>query len=245
VVSRRQPTEPAFPPDLDPETIETIRAVTPYTLTSIERIAALCASIRYVVDAAIPGAIVECGVWRGGSMMAAARTLVAAGDTSRQLYLYDTFTTMPMPEDRDVDVWGVPAARHYEGPESDLLNPGYAYLPQERVEALMRDTGYPPEQLRFVRGLVEETIPATMPDRIALLRLDTDWYASTAHELAHLFPLISEGGVLIVDDYGHFRGARDAIDEYLAASGLHLLLHRIDWTGRAVVVHRPGADTGG
>jgi hypothetical protein len=96
-------------------------------------------------------------------------------------------------------------------------------------------TGYPREKLHFVVGKVEDTIPATMPRKIALLRLDTDWYDSTKHELSHLFPLLRPQGVLIVDDYGHWQGARKAVDEYFAAHQTGILLHRIDYTGRIAV----------
>ena len=80
----------------------------------------------------------------------------------------------------------------------------------------MASTGYPPDRVRYVKGPVERTIPDRLPGGpIALLRLDTDWYESTRHELLHLFPLLSPGGVLIIDDYGHWSGARKAVDEYL------------------------------
>jgi hypothetical protein len=82
----------------------------------------------------------------------------------------------------------------------------------------------------YVCGLVEETIPATIPDQIALLRLDTDWYGSTAHELRHLYPLVASGGVLIVDDFGHFQGVRKAVEEYFAERPI--LMTRVDYTGR-------------
>lgn len=102
----------------------------------------------------------------------------------------------------------------------------------------MESTGYPPERIHLVPGRVEDTVPAQAPERIALLRLDTDWYASTKHELDHLYPRLSDGGVLIVDDYGHFEGARRAVDDYLAEQAEPLLLNRIDYTGRIAV--KPG-----
>ncbi|MGH9122674.1 MAG: TylF/MycF/NovP-related O-methyltransferase, partial [Acidimicrobiales bacterium] len=88
----------------------------------------------------------------------------------------------------------------------------------------------------FIAGMVEETLPASVPEEIALCRLDTDWYASTSHEMRCLFPRIAEGGVLLVDDYGHYKGARKAVDEYFDQVGLAVLLHRIDYTGRQLVV---------
>jgi hypothetical protein len=101
------------------------------------------------------------------------------------------------------------------------------------VEDTLRQTGYPLERLHFEQGDVLQTIPHAAPDTIALLRLDTDWYESTRHELDHLFPRLSKGGVLIIDDYGHWEGARRAVDEFFGESGP--LLHRIDYTGRALV----------
>ncbi len=83
---------------------------------------------------------------------------------------------------------------------------------------------------------MEDTVPERAPEQIALLRLDTDWYESTRHELHHLFPRLVSGGVLIVDDYGHWKGARQAVDEYLDSTGIRLLLCRIDFTGRIAVV---------
>jgi hypothetical protein len=103
------------------------------------------------------------------------------------------------------------------------------------VRANLESTGYPMERIRFVEGKVEDTIPATLPERIALLRLDTDWYESTRHELRHLYPLLSRHGILVIDDYGHWQGARQAVDEYFAAQGRPVFLHRVDYTARLVV----------
>lgn len=227
-----------WPADFDTALIATCEAVDGYTLTSVERIAALVQSLRHLSHRGIEGSVVECGVWRGGSMLAAARTLLEHDDTSRELWLYDTFTRMPEPGERDFDIWGRHASEYFEGPVDPHDTDGYRYLPLAEVRRLLEGSGYPPGQLRFVPGLVEETIPARAPDRIALLRLDTDWYESTRHELEHLYPRLVDGGVLIIDDYGQFTGARDAVDEYLAGLPDPPFLHRIDFTGRLAVVHR-------
>jgi O-methyltransferase len=102
------------------------------------------------------------------------------------------------------------------------------------VRANLLSTGYPANQIHFVPGKVEQTIPKTLPERLALLRLDTDWYESTKHELEHLYPRLSNDGVLIIDDYGHWRGAREAVDEFFLRSR-HPLLHRLDYTGRLML----------
>jgi hypothetical protein len=96
-------------------------------------------------------------------------------------------------------------------------------------------TGYPPEKVHFVKGMVEDTIPEQSPDGIALLRLDTDWYQSTKLELLHLYPRLANQGVLIIDDYGHWQGARRAVDEFISELRDPILLHRIDYTGRIAI----------
>lgn len=105
----------------------------------------------------------------------------------------------------------------------------------EEVRSNLLGTGYPAERVTFVKGRVEDTLPRVLPGPIALLRLDTAYYESTKRELEQLYPLLVLGGVLIIDDYGHWKGARRAVDEYFAASGLRPFLHRIDYTGRLVL----------
>jgi hypothetical protein len=227
-------------PDMDEETAATWAAVQPYTLTSAERIAVLCDLVRYLERSHIPGAFVECGVWRGGSVLAMIRTLLSLGIEDRELYLYDTFSGMPRPDSVDIDCHGTSAAdQHAWLQRGGPVPEDYAYLPLEQVRALIASTGYPSDRVHFVKGLVEETIPAQAPDRIALLRLDTDYYRSTKHELEHLFPRLSPGGALIVDDYGHWAGSRLATDEHvqqLDEQGVHLFLQRVDYSCRVAVV---------
>lgn len=233
-IRRRDPAPHAtFPPDFDADVRETIGAVKPYTMTSAERINALCQAVRYIARAGIPGDIVECGVWKGGSMMAAARTLMQAGDAARRLYLFDTFDGMTPAEDRDISVENIPAARMAS---EESVDGKWCYSPLNEVRDAVLSTGYDASKVVFVRGLVEETIPAQAPENIALLRLDTDWYKSTKHELEHLFPRISNAGVIIIDDYGYWKGCREAVDEYLLKNDVRILLHRIDASGRMGVV---------
>lgn len=201
-----------------------------HTMTSVSRMYALYNAIDYVVRAHIPGDIVECGVWRGGSSMLAALVLKQSGQTGRELFLYDTYEGMTEPGGRDIDRFRQPAKLQLERATKDDLIWAYAALQDVRTNLL--STGYPAEKLNFVKGKVEDTIPSTAPEQIALLRLDTDWYESTYHELIHLFPRLTAGGVLILDDYGHWAGAREAVDQYFREQSVSLLLNRIDYTGR-------------
>jgi len=208
----------------------------PLTMLSLERILANIRAVGYVVSNRIPGDIVECGVWRGGSSMAMAMALLEYSDTSRTLWMYDTYAGMTEATDVDMTHWGanaadlLAAAKQHEAPEHSLV---LARASLEDVTANMQSTGYPVGRINFVKGPVEQTIPGVMPDQIALLRIDTDWYESTRHELRHLYPRLSPGGILIIDDYGHWQGARKAVDEYFKDAPL--FLHRIDYTGRLAV----------
>jgi hypothetical protein len=108
---------------------------------------------------------------------------------------------------------------------------------ESRVRENVVSTGYPPNLFHFAKGRVEETLPAQAPDQLALVRLDTDWYESTRHELVHLYPRLAPGGVLIIDDYGHWDGVKRAVDEYFSAQAEPLLLSRIDYAARVAVKH--------
>jgi O-methyltransferase len=215
--------KPAAPPDhYDAEARELIGAVRDWTMTSNEKLFALITASRYVVDQGIPGAIVECGVWRGGSMQAVARTLLAKGVDDRDLHLFDTFEGMPEPGERD--------RRHDGAAAAELLRTRpkgakvWAIAGLDDVRAGMEQTGYPAERVHYHPGRVEETVPAEAPDEIALLRLDTDWYDSTKHELEHLYDRVPSGGVILLDDYGYWEGAREAVDEFVQRTGVRLLL---------------------
>jgi hypothetical protein len=207
-------------------------------MTSPERIVALCEAVDHIQRHAIPGAIVECGVWRGGSMMAAARTLLAHGQTDRELWLYDTFEGMTSPRSCDVDYLGRDAAHLLATESRDEDVSIWCVSPLDTVKHNLNSTGYPPHRIRYVVGDVQETLKNQRPDAIALLRLDTDWYESTRCELEQLFPRLVPGGILLVDDYGHWRGCRRAVDEYFAEHHVQMMLSRIDYTGRMGVKTR-------
>ena len=221
--------------DLEPSVSETIRAVRPYTLTSVQRLVALCDAVQYVVRNQIPGDIVECGVWKGGSMMAIARTLIQADDQSRHLYLFDTYEGMTPPCDKDISVQGESASDLLHNEDKEDPQSVWCAAPLDEVRRVMGGVGYESSKVHFIKGRVEETLPSMAPEQISLLRLDTDWYESTRHEMEQLFPRLSKGGVLIIDDYGHWQGARQAIDEYIKENKLQIFLHRIDETGRCAV----------
>jgi O-methyltransferase len=231
----------AVPADYDQETREIWEAVRDRTMTHHARVEALISAVRYVERHHVPGAIVECGVWRGGSMLTVAHTLLRRGVTDRDLYLFDTFTGMTEPTERDI--------RTAQGKHADELlaatgpgplawsRPGRFVATVDDVQEGFAALDYPAERVHLVPGRVEDTVPEHAPENIAILRLDTDWYESTKHELIHLYPRLAPGGVLIIDDYGTWEGSKEATDEFLDETGEPLLLTRV---AKARVGVKPG-----
>jgi hypothetical protein len=235
--SSDRPWEFASLPDLSEPQRSIIMAAKPFTMTTMERMAALISAVTYVTQNQTAGDIAECGVWRGGSMIPVALTLLAHGDRSRSLYLFDTFEGMTPPDEADRDLYGVSAGSQLKrDPQGTGI---WCYASLEDVRANMLATGYPKDKIHFLKVKVEDTLPVHSPASLAILRLDTDWYESTRHELIHLYPLLRRQGVLILDDYGHWRGARKAVDEYFAELGGGVYLHRIDYAGRLVIKTDP------
>lgn len=224
-------------PEMSDSDAATIARVRPFTMTSLERIWSCIQAVRYVSERGLEGDFVECGVWRGGSSMAAALTFQNLGDTGRTLWLFDTFEGMTAPVEADFALaTGADAATKFEETRTEKGS-DWCYAGLEEVEANLGSTGYPADRLRFVKGPVEETLTdsANHPGKIAILRLDTDWYESTKVELEVLFDRLVPGGVMIVDDYGHWAGAKKAVDEFLAAQPVRYMLHRVDDTGRTLI----------
>lgn len=169
-------------------------------------------------------------------MMAVALRLLQLGVADRELYLYDTFRGMTTPTSLDRETFSgrLAATRmEREEPTPEELQA----VSVDKVLANIAAVGYPEARVHCIVGPVEETLPGQSPaEGLALLRLDTDFYESTKHELTHLYHRIVPGGVLIIDDYGHFEGARLATDEFVAGLPRKPLLSRIDYTGRLAVV---------
>lgn len=213
--------------------------VAPHTMTSRERGRALWDAVHHVVDAGIAGALVECGVWKGGSAMLMALALQAKGETWREIILFDTFAGMTEPSDLDLDLRGNSAADLIAGSAGAAITTlVQAAAGEQEVRAAMESTGHDMRLVRLVRGDVRKTLARTQTLRIALLRLDTDFYDSTLAELTELYPRLAAGGVLIVDDYGHWQGACRAVEDYFAdnADGYRLpMLWAIDYTGRGAI----------
>ena len=208
------------------------------TMTDANRIHNLVIATRYIVVNKIQGDFIECGVWRGGSMMAIAKTLLESHEIGRELFLYDTFLGMTPPIFVDVDLAGNKASelmqKEFNSKQGEYKDGVIAYASLGDVEAGMRSTGYNMEQINYVQGDVLETLLLSNHQQIALLRLDTDWYESTKFELQILWPKIATGGVMIIDDYDHWSGCRKAVDEYFTQMEVKPLMMKMS-TGRIIV----------
>ena len=238
-ISRLSSLEDRFPIEASEADKATIRALKPYTMTSSERLWSLLNGVRYVVAEELPGDFVECGVWRGGSVMAMAQELQCLGVSDKRMWLYDTFAGMTAPNDQDVEAaTGVVASSMLDSTPVGDGNNVWCVAGRPDVEANVRSTGYPFEQFTFVEGDVAQTLEACVPDSISLLRLDTDWFESTRACLEVLYPRLVTGGVCILDDYGHWQGARKAVDAYFAALGHRPFMHPIDFSGRVFIKTR-------
>lgn len=212
--------------DMDSDFRQIFEECEPYSMTSMERMYALFKAVKYIIENNIPGDFVECGVWRGGSSMIIASTLKLLNITDRKIYLYDTFEGMPKPGENDNKFRGDIIGQ--EVWKKEQKKGGWLVATQEEVKNNLTKIDYPEKNLVFVKGMVEETIPKIAPEQISLLRLDTDFFDSTYHEFVHLYPKLSEKGILIIDDYGSWKGSREATDKYFKENNISLYLNRID-----------------
>ena len=214
--------------DMEPEFREIWHQAAPYTMISMERGYAVYQAVEHILNKDLPGDFVECGVWKGGTCMLMALALQKRGISNRHIWLYDTFSGMtePGPEDKIASTGQAVSERWHEG---------WWAAGTAQVLSHLKKTSYPMDNFHIVEGDVCQTLKETRPPRISLLRLDTDWYDSTRAELEVLYPRLVAGGLLIVDDYGHFSGSRKAVDEYFTSKAGRPLLQRSDYTGRLAV----------
>jgi hypothetical protein len=215
-----------FPDIREPEFWTIYRKCRPYTLLSTEAAYNLFTAVRNLVENRIAGDLVECGVLLGGASLAAAMFCDHFGLTGRKHFLFDTFAGFPH-DVVETDLAGRPVA----------LKAGFAPAGRFRktVEAAIAGSGLDPSRFVLVEGDVKETLPHAAIGQLCLLQLDTDDHDSLLHELRALYPALSPGGVLIVDDYGQFEGVRRAVDSYFLALERRPYLQRVDFSTRCAV----------
>lgn len=201
------------------------RLVTPYTVVSLDRLASLWSQVRQLDREHVAGALVECGVRLGGASAMMALAHISSGPPSRPLHLFDSFSEPPQPGPRD----GAQSKSVYASWQGSL-----SYDTEKSRKLVRHIVGYPENLLIYHVGWFQQTVPAASSEigPIALLRLDGDWYESTRVCLEELYPRVSVGGLVVIDDYGHFEGCRLAVDQFTARLPRPFMLHRIDVAGR-------------
>jgi O-methyltransferase len=208
-----------------------------HTLASPYGIMSLIQSVEYILENNIPGALLECGVFVGGNIQAMIKVLKILGHYDRDIWAYDTFSGMPKPQEIDIEFKTGPAIILWEKNKfanSEVSSRWVRYTLRKVMEQIT-PLEYPAERLHFIKGMVEKTVPKHLPGQIALARFDTDFYSSTKHEFEHIYPRVSSGGIIFVDDYGAFLGSKTATDEYIKENNLNLHLEIVDSHIRRIV----------
>lgn len=207
-----------------------------YTMSSMARLVNTLKACQYVVHNNIPGDFVECGVWRGGNGILAQKVFKLL-NSKRKVWMFDTFEGMTAPTDLDVEQHTqVEAKREFLSKQTKTHNE-WCYASLDDVRKNCIQSGLDLEEFRFIKGDVCQSLRfnENLPAKISVLRLDTDWYESTKSELEILYPKLTNRGVLIIDDYGYWEGARKAVDEYFSTKDYRPLFDVIDSTGRSTV----------
>jgi O-methyltransferase len=194
-------------------------AINAYTLTSLARLQNLQDCVEDVLSSDVPGDLIEAGVWRGGASIFM-RTLLALRSSDRLVFVADSFEGLPAP---DVDRYAADAGRQ-------LHRFGFLSVSLEQVRDNFRRFGVLDDQVRFVKGWFRDSLPALAGHEWSLIRLDGDLYESTIGSLENLYPSLSVGGYLIVDDYGALPPCRQAVDDYRKVHGIEEEIRPVDHT---------------
>jgi O-methyltransferase len=201
-----------------------------YSMTTKVRMWSLLNSINYIYNNNIQGDFVECGVWKGGNLILY-EILNQKYNLNKKVFGFDTFEGMPLPGEYDYKYNNVSAIDLYNKKVKIENNWCKSSLDEVKTNILTECSN---ANVNLIKGKVENTllVEKNIPDKISILRLDTDFYESTKIELEVLFPKLEKNGILIIDDYGTYKGARKAVDEYFKKKAF---LIYIDHTCRLLI----------
>ena len=224
-------------PELNKFEEELFKISSKFTMTSNERLFALMKSIEFIIKNNVRGDFVECGVWRGGNLIIFQK-FIENYNLQKKIFAYDTFEGMSEPEELDKTFDGQSSIELLKKLNKKKVNRKDNILIAECSEEQVIHNfkqNVNKYDLKCIKGKVEETLlnANNLPSKISLLRLDTDWHASTKIELEILYPLLEKNGILIIDDYGYWQGARKAVDEYFIDK--NVTMFKIDFTGRMII----------
>ena len=189
------------------------------TMIGLDRLHSLRGAVETVVREGVPGDLVETGVWRGGACILMRAVLAALGDEERTVWVADSFEGLPKPSGK------------YPADEGDpLWSWEHLAVSEDDVRANFARYGLLDDQVRFLVGWFADTLPDAPIERLALMRLDGDMYESTIDALEALYPRLSPGGYVIVDDFGGPAGCRPAVEDFRRAHGIDDPIEVVDWT---------------
>jgi O-methyltransferase len=206
------------------------------TMIGLQRLDDLQACVESIVRDGVEGDLIEAGAWRGGASILMRATLDTLGEHGRCVWVADSFQGFPVDD---------------AGEEIDLSTYDFLAVPMEEVKANFARFGLE-DGVRFVPGFFEDTLPSLADGRWAMVRLDGDTYGATMTALESLYPGLSPGGHLVVDDYGLVEECRRAVDDFRARHGITERLEEVDWnaarwrreSAAPIEPRRRGADTG-
>lgn len=215
--------------------LDIIKSISNFSMSTPANHWAIIQSIKHISKNNIDGDFVECGVWKGGNIILF-KLIADQQQLNKKIYAFDTFEGMPEPGGMDFDLKNIDAKKTFNKYKDKDIKWCYSTLDEVKSNIKSFDKNYI-DFYSFIKGKVEETLndEKNLPNKISLLRLDTDFFESTKKELEILFPKLVSGGVLIIDDYGHWKGAKRAVDEYFELEKNFLWLHRIDYASRLLI----------
>lgn len=215
---------------------ELIKLIQDYSMTPKIRIFNLLQSLRYIKQKKIIGDYVECGVWKGGSILLFKKFIENEDkESKKKIYAFDTFEGMTRPSNEDYDLdSNIKAAELLNNDKSKISNL-WGVCSLEEVKSNLKRNLKNINNIFFIKGNVEKTLmnKENLPEKISILRLDTDWYTSTKKELEVLYEKVSSGGVIIIDDYGHWGGSKKAVDEFFLNK--YVWMHYVDYACRLII----------
>lgn len=192
-----------------------------HTMVGLRRMNNIQFCIEDVLEKNVQGDLIETGVWRGGSVIFMRAILKAYGVTNRKVWAADSFQGLPKPDEKT-----------YPADQGDIhyLMTNLA-VPLVEVQENFAKYGLLDDQVVFLEGWFKDTLPVAPIQQLALMRLDGDMYESTMDALQALYPKLSRGGYVIIDDYGYHEACRQAVEDYRKANAINDEIIQIDWTG--------------
>ena len=213
-----------------------IDIVSNYSMTPRIRIYNLLQALKHVKQNSIEGDFVECGVWKGGNIIMFRKFQENEFfNDKRNIFAYDTFSGMSEPSKEDFNLIKKISAKNLLEKDKEKKTNTWGVCGLDEVKSNILKNVTSIENIKFIKGKVEETLmnEENLPKKISILRLDTDWYESTKKELEILYSKVTPGGIIIIDDYGHWNGSRQAVDEYF--KGKFVWMHYVDYACRLII----------